>query len=35
VSKAQALVQFATLQEGAGIVAPLIANGIQYQEFLG
>lgn len=35
VSKAQALVQFATLPEGAGIVAPLIANGIQYQEFLG
>ena len=35
VSKAQALVQFATLPEGAGIVAPLIANGIQYQEWLG
>lgn len=35
VSKAQALVQFATLPEGAGIVAPLIANGIQYQEWFG
>jgi Ca2+-binding RTX toxin-like protein len=35
VSKAQALVQFATLPEGAGLVAPLIANGIQYQEWLG
>jgi hypothetical protein len=35
VSKAQALVQFATLPEGAGIVAPLIANGIQYQEWVG
>lgn len=35
VSKAQVLVQFATLPEGAGIVAPLIANGIPYQEWLG
>lgn len=35
VSKAEALVQFATLAEGAGNVAPLIANGIQYQEWLG
>jgi len=35
VSKAQALVQFATLAEGAGIVAPLIANGIPYQEWVG
>ena len=35
VSKAQALVYFATLPEGAGIVAPLIANGIQYQEWVG
>jgi hypothetical protein len=35
VSKAQALVQFATLPEGASLVAPLIANGIQYQEWLG
>jgi serralysin len=35
ISKAQALASFATLPEGAGIVAPLIANGIQYQEFLG
>jgi hypothetical protein len=35
VSKAQALVSFATLPEGAGNVAPLIANGIQYQEWLG
>lgn len=34
-SKAQALVQFATLPEGAGIVAPLIANGIPYQEWVG
>lgn len=35
VSKAQALVQFATLPEGAGIVAALIANGIAYTEFVG
>jgi Ca2+-binding RTX toxin-like protein len=35
VSKAQALVQFATLPEGASLVAPLIANGIQYQEWVG
>jgi hypothetical protein len=35
VNKAQALVQFATLPEGAGIVAPLIANGIQYKEWVG
>lgn len=35
VSKAEALVQFATLPEGAGNVAPLIANGILYQEWLG
>jgi len=35
VSKAQALVQFATLSEGASLVAPLIANGIQYQEWTG
>jgi hypothetical protein len=35
VSKTQALVQFATLPEGASLVAPLIANGIQYQEWLG
>jgi hypothetical protein len=34
VSKAQALVQFATLPEGAGIVAPLIANGITYAEWI-
>jgi hypothetical protein len=35
VNKAQALAQFATLPEGAGIVAPLIANGIQYKEWVG
>jgi hypothetical protein len=35
VSKSQALVQFATLAEGASLVAPLIANGIQYQEWVG
>jgi hypothetical protein len=35
VSKAQALVQFATLPEGASLVAPLIASGIQYQEWVG
>jgi Ca2+-binding RTX toxin-like protein len=35
VNKAQALVQFATLAEGAGIVAPLIANGIPYTEYVG
>jgi Ca2+-binding RTX toxin-like protein len=35
VSKAQALVYFATLPEGAGNVAPLIANGIPYQEWVG
>jgi hypothetical protein len=34
VSKAQALVSFATLPEGAGIVAPLIANGIAYAEWI-
>ena len=35
VSKAAVLVAFATLAEGAGIVAPLIANGIPYTEWLG
>jgi len=35
VSKAQALVSFATLPEGAQLVAPLIANGIPYQEWVG
>ena len=35
VSKAQALVYFATLPEGAGNVASLIANGIEYQEWVG
>jgi len=34
-SKALVLVQFATLAEGAANVAPLIANGIPYTEFLG
>ena len=33
VSKADALVQFATLPEGASLVANLIANGITYQEW--
>jgi len=35
VSKAAALVAFATLPEGASLVANLIANGIQYQEWVG
>jgi hypothetical protein len=35
INKAQALVQFATLPEGASLVANLIANGIQYQEWTG
>ena len=35
ISKAAVLVQFATLAEGASIVAPLIANGIPYQEWVG
>ena len=35
VSKAAVLVAFATLPEGASIVAPLIANGISYTEWLG
>ncbi len=35
MSKAAVLVQFATLAEGASLVAPLIANGIQYQEWVG
>ena len=34
VNKAQALVQFATLAEGAALVAPLIANGITYTEWM-
>lgn len=34
VSKALALVQFATLPEGAALVANLIANGIPYQEWI-
>jgi hypothetical protein len=34
-SKAEVLVQFATLPEGASLVANLIANGIQYQEWVG
>ena len=34
-SKAEVLVQFATLPEGAALVADLIANGIPYQEWLG
>lgn len=35
VSKAQALVQFATLPEGAQLVAPLIANGILFEMWAG
>ena len=35
ISKAAVLVQFATLAEGASIVAPLIANGIPYTEWVG
>lgn len=35
VSKAAALVAFATLPEGAANVASLIANGIPYTEFVG
>jgi hypothetical protein len=35
ISKAAVLVQFATLAEGAAIVAPLIANGIPYTEWVG
>jgi Ca2+-binding RTX toxin-like protein len=35
VSKAAVLVAFATLPEGASIVAPLIANGIAYTEWVG
>ena len=35
ISKAAVLVQFATLPEGAALVANLIANGIQYQEWVG
>lgn len=35
VSKASALVAFATLPEGASLVANLIANGIPYQEWVG
>ena len=35
VSKAAALVAFATLPEGASNVASLIANGIPYTEFVG
>lgn len=34
-SKAEVLVQFATLPEGASLVADLIANGIAYQEWVG
>jgi len=34
-SKAYVLQQFAASPEGAGIVAPLIANGIPYQEWVG
>ena len=34
-SKAEVLVQFATLPEGAALVANLIANGITYQEWVG
>ena len=34
-SKAEVLVQFATLPEGAALVANLIANGIPYQEWVG
>ena len=34
-SKAEVLVQFATLPEGAALVADLIANGIPYQEWGG
>jgi hypothetical protein len=35
ISKAATLVAFATLAEGASIVAPLIANGIPYTEWVG
>jgi hypothetical protein len=35
ISKAAVLVQFATLPEGAALVANLIANGIQYKEWVG
>lgn len=34
-SKAEVLVQFATVPEGAALVADLIANGIPYQEWVG
>ena len=34
-SKAEVLVQFATLPEGAALVANLIANGISYVEYVG
>ena len=34
-SKAEVLVQFATLPEGAALVADLIANGIPYEEWMG
>ncbi|MBU3587837.1 DUF4214 domain-containing protein [Polynucleobacter sp. 31A-FELB] len=35
ISKAAVLVQFATLAEGASLVADLIANGIAYEEWVG
>jgi len=35
ISKAAVLVQFATLPEGAALVANLIANGIAYTEWVG
>ncbi|MBU3587836.1 DUF4214 domain-containing protein [Polynucleobacter sp. 31A-FELB] len=35
ISKAAVLVQFATLAEGASLVADLIANGIPYTEWVG
>ena len=35
VSKAEVLEKFATLAEGAALVAPLIANGIAYTEWVG
>jgi len=35
ISKAAVLVQFATLPEGASLVANLIANGIAYTEWVG
>ena len=35
VTKAYVLEQFATLAEGAANVAPTIANGIQYQQWVG